>query len=183
MQAGEIFSVIGPLGNGFPLDQAVGKKVFLIGGGIGIPPMLESAKQLYEKNKAAGVSVVNEIVLGYRSDLFLAKEFEPYGHVVIATEDGNGGTKGTVLDAICEQGLSAEMIFSCGPKPMLRALKAFSEEQKIPCQVSMEERMACGVGACLGCVTRTVRKDEHSQVNNVRVCKDGPVFDARDIVL
>ena len=97
---------MGPLGNGFPLDAVKGKKVFLMGGGIGIPPMLETAKQL-EAEKI--------MVLGYRDELFLNKEFEAYGDVYVATEDGSAGTKGNVMDAIRENDLEADAIFACGP--------------------------------------------------------------------
>lgn len=159
--------VLGPLGNGFPLESVKGKKVFLIGGGIGIPPMLQTAKEL---------DVHPTVVLGYRDELFLKEEFEAYGQVYVATEDGSAGTKGNVLNAIGENGLEADAIFACGPGPMLRALKAYALEKEIPCWVSMEERMACGVGACLACVCKTKEIDSHSHVHNKRICKDGPVF-------
>ena len=163
---------LGPLGNGFPLEEAEGKKVFLIGGGIGIPPMLETAKQL---------DAEKIMVLGYRDELFLNKEFEAYGDVYVATEDGSAGTKGNVMDAIRENDLEADAIFACGPAPMLRAIKAYALEKGIPCWISMEERMACGVGACLACVCKSKDVDSHSHVHNKRVCKDGPVFNAEDI--
>ena len=86
------------------------------------------------------------------------------------------GTKGNVMDAIREQALDAEVIFACGPMPMLRAIKAYAEENGILCYISLEERMACGIGACLGCVCKTKEVDAHSNVHNKRVCKDGPVF-------
>lgn len=158
---------MGPLGNGFPLEAVKGKKVFLIGGGIGIPPMLQTAKEL---------DAEKIMVLGYRDELFLNEEFKAYGEVYMATEDGSAGTKGNVLDAIRENGLQADAIFACGPTPMLRALKTYALEQNIPCWISMEERMACGVGACLACVCKTKEKDAHSNVHNKRICKDGPVF-------
>ena len=88
-----------------------------------------------------------------------------------------------MLDAIRENGLSAEAVFACGPAPMLRALKAYAREQKMDCYLSLEERMACGVGACLSCVCKSMDVDEHSQVKNKRICKDGPVFAAEDIEL
>lgn len=166
--------VLGPLGNGFPLQEAEGKKVFLIGGGIGIPPMLETAKQL---------SGEKQIILGYRDELFLKDEFEKYGNVYAATEDGCCGTKGNVLDAIRENSLTADVIFACGPAPMLRALKAYAEKEKIPCWISMEERMACGIGACLACVCRSTEIDSHSHVHNKRICKDGPVFLSTEVEL
>lgn len=165
---------LGPLGNGFPLKEAEGKKVFLIGGGIGIPPMLETAKQIQGDK---------QIILGYRDELFLEKEFEKYGSVYVATEDGSNGTKGNVMDAIRENALEADVIFACGPAPMLRAIKTYAEERKIPCWISMEERMACGIGACLGCVCKSKEIDDHSHVHNKRVCKDGPVFLSTEVEL
>ena len=166
--------VLGPLGNGFPLDEAKGKKVFLMGGGIGVPPMLETMKQLDAEKTA---------ILGYRDELFLNDEFEKNGKVYIATEDGSAGTKGNVMDAIRENRLEADVIFACGPKPMLRAIKAYALEKGSPCWISMEERMACGVGACLGCVCQSTEVDGHSHVHNKRVCKDGPVFLSTEVEL
>lgn len=174
MTAGMGLSVIGPLGNGFPLEAAKGKRVFLIGGGIGIPPILELAKQL-EGEK--------QVIAGYRSELFLTDELEKYGKLYLATEDGSAGTKGTVLDAVRENGLEADVLFACGPTPMLRALKEYAKEQGIEAWISLEEKMACGIGACLACVCKTKEKDSHSNVNNQRICKDGPVFLAEEVTL
>jgi dihydroorotate dehydrogenase electron transfer subunit len=175
LQAGDTIDVLGPLGNGFPLGK--GKKAFLIGGGIGIPPMLELAKALSGENEV-------QAVLGYRSNsLFLKEEFEAYGSVYVATEDGSAGTKGNVLDAIRENALDAQVIYACGPTPMLRALKAYAAEKNMECWLSLEEKMACGVGACLACVCQSKEVDSHSQVHNKRICKDGPVFAAEEIEL
>ena len=171
-QTGDHLSVMGPLGNGFPLKS---KKAFLIGGGIGIPPILELAKQL---------NCEKQIVLGYRnSDMFLLDEFKKQGEVYIATEDGSVGTKGNVLDAIRENALDAEVIYACGPTPMLRALKNYAAENNIECWISMEEKMACGIGACLACVCKSKEVDGHTNVHNKRVCKDGPVFLATEVEL
>ena len=101
----------------------------------------------------------------------------------MATEDGSFGTKGNVLDAIRENALDAQVIYACGPTPMLRALKAYAKEQGMECWLSLEEKMACGVGACLACVCRSKEVDGHSHVHNKRVCKDGPVFLADEIEL
>ena len=121
-------------------------------------------------------------VIGYRdSHMFLKEEFEAYGSVTVATEDGSVGTKGNVLDAIRENDLKADVIYACGPTPMLRAIKQYAEEHKIVCYISLEERMACGIGACLGCVCKTKEKDAHSNVCNKRICKDGPVFLATEV--
>ena len=130
--------------------------------------MLELAKNL-DCEKTA--------VIGYRDkETFLADELRKYADVVIATEDGSVGTKGNVMDAIRENALEADMIYACGPTPMLRAIKQYAEENGIECYISLEERMACGIGACLACVCKSKEKDAHSNVNNKRICKDGPVF-------
>ena len=171
-KAGDTLDIMGPLGNGFPLKK---KKAFLIGGGIGIPPMLELAKNL-DCEKTA--------VIGYRDqETFLADELRKYADVVIATEDGSVGTKGNVIDAIRAEKLTADIIYACGPTPMLKALKAYAMENGIECYISLEEKMACGVGACLACVCRSKEVDDHSQVHNKRICKDGPVFLADEIEL
>ena len=174
-QEGDTVEILGPLGNGFPLEGMAGKKAFLIGGGIGIPPMLQLAKELDCENQA---------VLGYRDgELFLKEEFESYASVYVATEDGSAGTKGNVIDAIRENGLKADVIFACGPTPMLRAIKAYALERGIPCYLSLEEKMACGIGACLACVCQSKEVDPHSNVHNKRICKDGPVFKAEEVEL
>lgn len=172
--AGDDISLIGPLGNGFM--QREGKKAILIGGGIGIPPMVGLAEALKDK---AEVSVV----AGYRDELFLTKELENAGKLYIATEDGSTGTKGTVIDAIKEQAVGGDVIYACGPTPMLKAIKEYALANNIECQLSLEERMACGIGACLACVCQSKDKDAHSNVNNKRICKDGPVFLAEEVEL
>lgn len=174
-EAGDSFEILGPLGNGFPIEEAKGKKVLMIGGGIGVPPMLQTAKEI------EGEAI---IVSGYRNqDLFLKEELELAGTLFIATEDGSVGTKGNVVDAIRENQIEADMMFACGPKPMLRALKNYALEKGIPCWISMEEKMACGVGACLACVCQSKDVDSHSHVHNKRICKDGPVFLSTEVEL
>lgn len=173
-RAGDTVEVLGILGNGYPVAEAKGKRALLMGGGIGIPPLLALAKELTDCEKY--------IVPGYRGGvLFLKEDLEKYGAVYLATEDGSKGTKGNVLDAVRENQLNADIIYACGPMPMLRAVKKYAQEQHIPAWISLEERMACGVGACLGCVCRTKREDAHSHVRNARICTDGPVFLAEDV--
>lgn len=173
---GKEVDILGVLGNGFPVDKGKGKKVALMGGGIGIPPMLQLAKEL----KAAGTKAV--IILGYRdAQLFLKDDLEGLGEVHVATEDGSVGVKGNVLTVMEEKQIEADVIMACGPMPMLRAIKGYAAEKQIEAYISLEERMACGVGACLGCVCKTTHKDAHSHVNNARICTDGPVFDIREV--
>lgn len=179
LKAGGRADLLGILGNGYDTECMAGKNVLLLGGGIGIPPMLELAERLKEKE---GTRVT--AALGYRnSELFLKEEFEAACRVLVATEDGSAGTKGNVLDAVRADGICADVICACGPMPMLRAVKAYARETGARCFVSLEERMACGVGACLGCVAPTVSEDAHSHVKNTRVCTEGPVFDAEYIAL
>ena len=155
-----------------------------MGGGIGIPPMLELAKELFCQNEQLSVNEKSEIIIvvGYRDDkTFLKEDLEKYGKVYIASEDGSVGTKGNVMNAVEAEKIEADAICACGPMPMLRAIKKFALEKNIPAYISLEEHMACGVGACLGCVVKTKEVDHHSHVNNARICTDGPVFLAEDV--
>ena len=202
---GDKIRILGPLGNGFTVEP--GKKAFLIGGGIGVPPMLQLAKDInsgvvqttgavdtntQEKGQTEEKQINGHgkkicdmnIIMGYRDEnTFLLDEFKEQADSFVATEDGSVGTKGNVIDAINENGLEADVIYACGPMPMLRALKAYAMEHDMECYVSMEERMACGIGACLACVCKTKDKDAHSNVNNKRICKEGPVFNAKEVEL
>ena len=174
MKSGEKIELIGPLGNGFPICGS-DETAILIGGGIGVPPMLELAREL--KN-------ASQVVLGYKDIPFLKEEFEATGsRVYVATESGSMGTKGNVIGAIMENNLGANVIYACGPKAMLAAVKKYAAVKKIRCYVSMEERMACGIGACLGCVVKTKDKNGHTGVKNACVCSDGPVFLAEEVEL
>ena len=133
--------------------------------------MLELAKQLKGNN---------HIILGYRSsELFLVEELSKYGTVSIATEDGSVGTKGNVIDVLGKLNLTVDTIYSCGPKPMLAAVKEYGIKNSIQTQLSLEEKMACGVGACLGCVCKG--KKEEGTTARKRVCKEGPVFLAEEV--
>ena len=192
--AGDSIDILGPLGNGFPKKN---ETAILIGGGIGIPPMVALAKSRPKEK--------NIIVVGYRNtDLFLIEELSQYGRLYIAIENidaDNGGdgiiqiehliksrvieacTEGNVLDAIRENAIQAEVLYACGPTPMLKAVKAYASEHAIRAWLSLEQRMACGIGACLACVCDSTEIDAHSKVKNKRVCKEGPVFSAADIVL
>lgn len=180
LRAKDSVDILGILGNGFPVEKAQpDMTAVLLGGGIGVPPILQLAREL---------NCVKKVVVGYRdAQCFLREDFEQAvcddekNGVYIATEDGSVGTKGNVMDAIAANGLKADIIYACGPMPMLRAVKKYAEEHDIPAYISLEERMACGVGACLGCVCRTTEVDHHSHVHNARICTDGPVFEAREV--
>lgn len=173
---GQKAEILGILGNGFPVKECKGRETVLLGGGIGIPPMLELARELKEQGDTP------VIIAGYRdSSLFLFDELCQYGRALAATEDGSVGVKGNVLDVMRKENLSPQVMMACGPMPMLRAVKTFAAEGGIKAYLSLEERMACGVGACLGCVCKTTKKDHHSHVNNARICTDGPVFDAQEV--
>lgn len=172
LKEGDTLEVVGPLGNGFPLSE---KKALLIGGGIGIPPMVELAREL---------NCEKAFVMGYRTDdRFLKEELEELGTVYYATEDGSYGVKGNVLDAVREYGLKAEVLYACGPTPMLRAIQAYAREHGLTCYLSLEERMACGIGACLACVCKSMDVDAHTYVKNKRICKEGPVFEGSEVDL
>ncbi|MBO4863357.1 MAG: dihydroorotate dehydrogenase electron transfer subunit [Eubacterium sp.] len=177
LTAGDVISVTGPVGNGYDLNS---EKPILMGGGIGIPPMLRLAKELSEKGlKKEDITVI----LGYRDATFLLEEFEEVATVYISSDTGSVGIKGNVIDAAKHYSLTGDMIYACGPKPMLRAIQGFSAETGISAQISLEERMACGIGACLACVTKTTSVDDHSKVKNARICVDGPVFYAEEVEL
>lgn len=174
---GDTIEVLGPLGNGFTTKPGVS---LLMGGGIGIPPMLALAKEL-QRDWGKDANII--VVLGYRDTVFLADDFPEGVTVYVATEDGSAGTRGNVLDAVREQKINADQVYACGPLPMLRGIQQFARETGIPAQISMEEKMACGIGACLACVCKTKGIDDHSKVANQRVCMEGPVFDANQVVL
>ena len=175
LRSGDSLDVTGPMGNGFPMDRVSDQDTSLLAaGGIGIPPMLLLARKLPGRKC---------IVLGYRDRTFLTEELEKEGELYLATEDGSKGVKGNVMDCIARYQLKPDRVYACGPAPMLRALQSWAAAGQTECWLSLEERMACGIGACLACVCRTKETDPHSKVHNARVCVEGPVFAADQIVL
>lgn len=175
-QAGDQVDVLGPLGNGFPVNEAnKDETALLVGGGIGVPPLYELSQQLVAK----GVKVVH--VLGFQTEsvAFYKEKFVQLGETYVATVDGTMGTKGFVTDVINEKQLQFEVVYSCGPTPMLKALeKAFPNKKVF---LSLEERMGCGIGACFACVCHTA--DEPTGFSYKKVCSDGPVFRAGEVLL
>lgn len=169
LRAGDILNLVLPLGNGFSVDGAHGR-VLLVGGGVGIAPMLYAGKVLKDK----GLAPV--FLFGARSyKNILEKDlFEDLGKLHITTEDGSFGEKGFVTQHSILQKEKFDMIMVCGPKPMMVAVARYANSNGIPCEVSLENMMACGLGACLCCVEKTVR-------GNVCVCSEGPVFDIKQL--
>ncbi|WP_227395584.1 dihydroorotate dehydrogenase electron transfer subunit [Jeotgalibacillus aurantiacus] len=170
----DTIDVLGPLGSGYPVNEEVkGKSMLLIGGGIGVPPLYELSKQLIKN----GATVTH--VLGFESaqSVFYENEFSRLGETFIATADGSHGEKGFVTNVIEQHALSDSAAFyACGPVPMLAAV----EEQlaHLPGFVSMEQRMGCGVGACLACVCEVHDPD----IPYKKVCTDGPVFRKGELI-
>ena len=174
---GDTVKIIGPLGNGFTIKD---RKPVLVAGGIGVPPMLELAKGIHAIYPDMKITAV----LGYRdSNTFLVDDIKKYADVIIATDDGSLGVHGNVIDAIKQNKVEAQIFYACGPTPMLRGLKAYAQENDIEAQLSLEEKMACGIGACLACVCKSKEVDAHTNVHNKRVCKEGPVFRAEEVEL
>ncbi|NDL68187.1 dihydroorotate dehydrogenase electron transfer subunit [Anaerotalea alkaliphila] len=168
---GDQIEVMGPLGNGYTLDQ--GARHVLVGGGVGTPPLVELAKRL------SGEKV---IYLGFRTQPYLVESLREYGPVHVATDDGSQGHKGTVLELMEEHQVTGGMLYACGPTPMLRAVQAYALAKGIPSQLSLEERMGCGFGGCVGCVCK-VRAEGGEGFAYKKVCKDGPVFDGKEVLL
>ncbi|MDE6276691.1 MAG: dihydroorotate dehydrogenase electron transfer subunit [Muribaculaceae bacterium] len=164
---GEALDIVLPLGNGFSEDFEAGATVILVGGGVGVAPLLYQASKLKDK----GIRV--KMVYGARTvdELVVAEAFKPYCELEITTDDASAGTPGRVTDSVCfrEYLKEAAMVQCCGPGPMMKAVAAACKAHGVACEVSLENMMACGLGACLCCVEKTVK-------GNVCVCTEGPVF-------
>ena len=173
-KVGETCNVLMPLGNGFFVAENE-KKVALVGGGVGVFPLISVVR-------AYGADKEISSYIGFRNKGAVCgvDEFEKSAKFVAVTDDGSYGEKMNAVQAFAEDlkaGYRPDVVLSCGPTPMLRALKKVAEEENLPCYVSLEERMGCGIGACLVCVC-DLTNGEHA-----RVCKDGPVFNANEVVL
>ncbi len=169
---GDELDVLGPLGNGFDLD-ALGSRPVFVGGGIGVPPMLACV----QKAKSLGASPV--AILGFRNKdaVILEDEFREAGETFVATDDGSYSIKGFVTDVLKGKLGNATGVAACGPRMMLKSVAELSVG--LPCEVSLEERMGCGIGACLVCVCELEGRDGGTRYGHV--CKDGPVFDSREV--
>lgn len=169
-EVGDSFDILAPLGNGFSVEP--GKKALFVGGGIGVPPLLGAAKH-YGKDAVVAV--------GFRSKelVILEDDFKAAGcEIRVATADGSYGYHGLVTDLIKD--VEPDIICACGPMVMLKAVAAYAKEKGIRCEISLEERMACGIGACLGCA---VELNGENGTYMGHVCKDGPVFPAERVVM
>ena len=168
MAEGTELDVLTGLGNGFDVDYEC-RKPLLVGGGVGVPPLYRLTRDLIARGKEVSV------VLGFNteSEIFYAERFEALGaKVIVATADGSVGIKGFVTDAIRESGMEYDYFYSCGPLPMLKALCSATTTSG---EVSLEERMGCGFGICMGCSIMTANGAK-------RVCKDGPVFKKEEVI-
>lgn len=174
LNAGDNIDMIAPLGHGFTL-LSQSKKAICIGGGIGTPPMLALA-EFYGKNAT--------VISGFRNSsiAILQSDFKNSGaNTILCTDDGSAGKKGFVTQALkeCLANEKPDIIYACGPRPMLSAIAQIAGENGIDTEVSLEERMGCGVGACLGCACKTI-KDGKEKMSHV--CKDGPVYNSKEVV-
>ncbi|MCL2071420.1 MAG: dihydroorotate dehydrogenase electron transfer subunit [Oscillospiraceae bacterium] len=185
INVGDNIDMIAPLGNGFnlPPDIHPNRRVVLVGGGIGVPPLLSVAKVMKENATA---------ILGFRSydKIILAGDFKQAdAHVIPCTDDGSVGFHGAVTIPLAQELAKGDVdkVYACGPEPMLKAVIAECEKSLIDCEVSLEERMGCGVGACVVCACEVKQKspsDDSAVVHTMaRVCKDGPVFDGKVVVV
>ena len=169
MEANQTLNILLPLGNGFSTDAPAGSRLLLIGGGVGVAPLLYLGKEL----KSKGFNP--EFLLGARNarELLELEDFRAIGTVHICTEDGSEGIKGFVT---AHPALNSPYfrLYCCGPAPMMKAIASIARDKAVDCEVSLENMMACGLGACLCCVEKTVK-------GNVCVCTEGPVFNIKSL--
>lgn len=169
---GRRVDIFGPLGNGFSRNDG---NILLVGGGLGASPLLYTARTAKGSSKAV-------LGFGSRARVILQDEFEEAcGIVFVTTDDGSYGLRGTVVKPVRDllRNESFDAVLACGPVPMLKAVSEVAEHYEIPCEVSLEERMGCGIGACVVCACKTVKDGEERMS---RVCRDGPVFDSREVM-
>ena len=171
LQSGDTLNCLLPLGNGFTMPTSVGEKILLVGGGVGVAPLLYMGAEMQRKGFEP------TFLLGARTanDLLMLDNFKRYGRVYMTTEDGSAGEKGFVTNHSLLQKEQFVRIATCGPTPMMKAVAHYARQADVECEVSLENLMACGLGACLCCVEKTTE-------GNLCVCKDGPVFNIRKLL-
>ena len=170
LNIGETVNIVYPLGNNFSIEDQ--KKVLIVGGGSGIAPFVTLGRELKEHN------IETTFLIGGRTsnDVFLTDEFAKYGKVEVTTEDGSMGEKGMVTNhSLFSNDFEYDKVYTCGPNPMMKAIATLAEANNVECEVSLENMMACGIGACLCCVTPT--KEGRNKV----VCTEGPVFNSKEL--
>ena len=170
LKKGDMLNVMFPLGNSFNLD--IKGNAMLVGGGCGVAPLYFLAKSLSKKN--VGINVF--IGAKSKNDILFEDELKSLGKVFITTEDRSEGEKGLITDHSMMKAIAADsdQIYCCGPEPMMKAVASFAKKVSVPCEVSLENTMACGIGACLCCVTETIE-------GNKCVCTEGPVFNTKTL--
>jgi len=200
---GDLLRISTPLGQGYSIDSifkaldevpSKTKTIALVAGGLGVPPMVELAKTIQRRllNKNSRQDAEGDrnktikliAMIGFQAETFLTEELKNFcNEVHIATESGIAGFHGTVLEMMQMQGIEADYYLSCGPRPMLKALAERCVNRNEPLQISMEERMGCGYGACVGCTCKTAEEsDGILKVKQKKVCKDGPVFFGNEVI-
>lgn len=170
-ETGDIINVILPLGNSFRMPEKPSDKLLLVGGGVGTAPMLYLGEQLAKKGNKPS------FLLGARTDkdLLQLEQFSEYGDLYTTTEDGSYGEKGYVTNHSILNKVQFEQIYTCGPKPMMMAVAKYAKAKNILCELSLENSMACGIGACLCCVENTTE-------GHLCVCKEGPIFNLNKLL-
>jgi len=170
-ETGDIINVILPLGNSFTMPEKPSDKLLLVGGGVGTAPMLYLGEQLAKKGSKPS------FLLGARTDkdLLQLEQFSEYGDLYTTTEDGSYGEKGYVTNHSILNKVQFEQIYTCGPKPMMMAVAKYAKAKNILCELSLENSMACGIGACLCCVENTTE-------GHLCVCKEGPIFNLNKLL-
>ena len=171
LQPGDTLNCVLPLGNGFTMPQSADERLLLVGGGVGVAPLLCMGAEMQQQGCEP------TFLLGARSqkDLLMLDEFRKYGRVLVTTEDGSEGERGFVTNHSILAKEQFTRIATCGPKPMMVAVARMADKLGIACEASLENMMACGVGACLCCVEKTTE-------GNLCVCKEGPVFDTKRLL-
>jgi dihydroorotate dehydrogenase electron transfer subunit len=171
LKVGDIVNCILPLGNGFTMPQEASERILLVGGGVGVAPLLYMGAEM----KKAGIEPTFLLGARTKADLLEIDLFRQYGRVFITTEDGSEGEKGFVTNHSVLQKEHFDRIATCGPKPMMVAVARYAHQADIECEASLENMMACGLGACLCCVEKTTK-------GNLCVCKEGPVFNVKQLL-